>query len=70
LLAGVEGTSLIRVRGSFSGDLRRRVRPSHALRQADDEHDLRRAHGLAADVAATEPEPTPRAPADIVSYRD
>jgi putative peptidoglycan lipid II flippase len=70
LLAGVEGTSLIRVRGSFSGDLRRRVRPSHALRQADDEHDLRRAHGLAAGVAATEPEPTPRAPADIVSYRD
>jgi putative peptidoglycan lipid II flippase len=70
LLAGVEGTSLIRVRGSFSRGRGRRVRPSHALRQADDEQDHRRAHGLAAGIATTEPEPTPRAHADIVSYRD
>jgi len=70
LLAGVEGTPLVRVRGSFSGGLSGRRRPSHALRQADDDKDHGRGPGAAAGVAMAEPELAPRAHADLVSYGD
>ena len=70
LPAGVEGTPLVRVRGSFSGGLSGHRRPSHALRQADDDKDHGRGPGAAVGVPKAEPELAPRAHADIVRHGD
>ena len=70
LLAGVEGTPLVRVLGSFSGELLGRRRASRVPRQADDEQHHRGAAGMGAGISTAESERVPTAQAGVASYGD